>query len=58
MVSHFKSRWGIDKNLYALSIKNQRDFLAKILQNKESVYRELKRGNIVERFQRKTDDNI
>jgi len=58
MIPHFKSRWGIDKNLYALSIKNQRKFLGKILQNKESVYSELKRGNIVERFQRKTDNNI
>ena len=31
MVSHFNSRWGIPRNLYALAIQEQKDFLHKIL---------------------------
>jgi hypothetical protein len=58
MVPHFKARWGIDKNLYIRSIENQRDFLGKILKNKESVYRKLKRDNIVEKIQCKSDNDI
>jgi len=54
MVPHFKSRWGIDKNLYIQSIENQRNFLKKVLTDKNvSLYRELKRGGIVQQLRRK-----
>ncbi len=54
MVPHFKARWGIDENLYILSLENQRTFLEEILADKNiSVYRELKRSKIVEKVRRK-----
>jgi len=54
MIPHFKARWGIDENLYILSLENQRKFLEKILADKNiSVYRELKRSKIVEKVRRK-----
>ncbi|MBW2466807.1 MAG: hypothetical protein JRF02_05850 [Deltaproteobacteria bacterium] len=57
MLPHFKARWGIDKNLYVLSIENQRKFLEKIIADKDtSIYRELKRGNIVEQVRKKFGD--
>jgi hypothetical protein len=50
MVPHFKARWGIDQNLYILSLKNQRSFLEKILADKNtSIYQELKRSDIVQK---------
>lgn len=54
MVPHFKARWGINENLYILSMKNQRRFLEKILADENrSVYQELKRSNIVQMVRRK-----
>ena len=54
MVPHFKARWGIDENLYTLSLENQRAFLEKILADKNiSVYRELKRSKIVQKVRHK-----
>ena len=58
MVPHFKARWGIKENLYVLSLKKQRTFLEKILADgNRSVYRELKRSNIVEDVRRKFGNN-
>jgi hypothetical protein len=57
MVPHFKARWGINENLYILSLENQRNFLEKIMTDKDkSVYQELKRENIVEEVRRKFGD--
>ena len=57
MVPHFKARWGINENLYILSLENQRKFLEKIMKDKDkSVYQELKRENIVEEVRRKFGD--
>jgi hypothetical protein len=54
MVPHFKARWGIDENLYILSLENQRKFLEKILADKNiSVYQELKRSSIVQQVRQK-----
>lgn len=54
LVPHFKSRWQIDENLYTRSITNQRNFLKKILKDKSiSIYRALKRGNLVQEARRK-----
>jgi hypothetical protein len=54
MVPHFKSRWDIKKNLYILSLENQCKFLKKILTDKnKSVYKELKRGNIIQQARKK-----
>jgi hypothetical protein len=54
MVPHFKSRWDIDENLYLLSLQNQRNFLEKVLAEKNiSVYEELKRDNIVQKVRQK-----
>jgi len=50
MVPHFKARWGIDQNLYILSLENQRSFLEKILADKNtSIYQTLKRSDIVQK---------
>jgi hypothetical protein len=54
MVPHFKSRWGIDENLYILSLENQRDFLEKILKDKNiSIYHELKRNDLAQKARSK-----
>lgn len=54
MVSHFKSRWNVDGNLYIDSLQNQRKFLEKILtNNNKSIYEELKRDNIVHEVRKK-----
>jgi hypothetical protein len=54
MVPHFKSRWNMEENLYILSLENQRKFLKNILADKnKSVYKELKRGNIIQLVRRK-----
>ena len=54
MVPHFKARWGIDENLYILSLENQRKFLEKILADKNiSVYQKLKRSSIVQQVRQK-----
>lgn len=54
MVPHFTARWGITENLYTLSLNNQRKFLEKILASEDlSIYRELKRSNIVEQVREK-----
>jgi len=54
LVPHFKSRWDIEENLYILSLENQRKFLKKILSDKnKSLYKELKRGNIIQLMRRK-----
>jgi hypothetical protein len=54
MVPHFKSRWNLEENLYILSLENQRKFLKNILADKnKSVYKELKRGNIIQLVRRK-----
>jgi hypothetical protein len=57
MVPHFKARWGINENLYILSLENQRKFLEKIMADKDkSVYQELKRENIVQKVRQKFGD--
>ncbi len=54
MVPHFKARWGIEENLYILSLENQRKFLERILADKDiSVYQELKRSKIVHKVRQK-----
>jgi hypothetical protein len=54
MVPHFKSRWNIEKNLYIISLQNQRKFLEKILADKNiSIYQKLKRNNIVQDVRKK-----
>jgi len=54
MIPHFKSRWGIEDNLYITSLKNQCAFLKKTLADKnKSVYKELKRENIIQMARRK-----
>jgi len=54
MVPHFKTRWDIHENLYVISVKKQWDFLEKILTDKnKSIYRELKRDNIVQKVRKK-----
>ena len=54
MVPHFKVRWGIDENLYILSLENQHTFLKKILTNKDiSIYQALKRDNLMEKLRRR-----
>ena len=54
MIPHFKTRWGINENLYILSLENQRKFLEKIMADKnKSIYRELKRDNIVQKVRQK-----
>ena len=54
MAPHFKTRWGISENLYTRSLENQRKFLEKIMADKnKSIYRELKRENIVHEVRRK-----
>jgi len=54
MVPHFKSRWGIDENLYHLSLENQQRFLKKILANKNlSVYQTFKRNNMMQKLRMK-----
>ena len=62
MVSHFKARWGINENLYTRSLRNQRTFLEKILADENrSIYRELKRSDIVRKVRRKfggTDPDV
>ncbi len=57
MVPHFKVRWGINENLYIISLENQRKFLEKIMKdNNKSVYQELKRDNIVKKVRQKFGD--
>ena len=57
MVPHFKARWDINENLYILSLEKQRDFLERILKDKNlSIYQELKRGNIVKEVRQKFGD--
>jgi hypothetical protein len=57
MVPHFKARWGINENLYILSLKNQHKFLEKIMTDEnKSVYQELKRENIVQKVRQKFGD--
>jgi hypothetical protein len=57
MAPHFKARWGINENLYILSLENQRKFLEKILANKKtSIYQELKRNDIVRKVRQKYGD--
>ena len=54
MIPHFKARWGINENLYVLSLENQRRFLEKIMVDKnKSIYQELKRDNIVTKVRQK-----
>ena len=54
MIPHFKARWGINENLYIISLENQRRFLKKIMTDKnKSVYQELKRENIVQQVRQK-----
>jgi hypothetical protein len=54
MLPHFKARWGINENLYILSLENQRKFLEKILADTNiSIYQELKRSKIVQKVRRK-----
>jgi len=51
---HFKARWGIDEDLYHVSLERQRRFLENILTaGDKSIYQELKRGNIVQEVRRK-----
>lgn len=57
MIPHFKDRWNIHKNLYSLSLENQRNFLEKVLAEQDiSVYQELKRSNIVHEVRQKFGD--
>jgi transcriptional antiterminator len=57
MAPHFIARWGINENLYILSLENQRKFLEKILTNKKtSIYQELKRNDIVRKVRQKYGD--
>lgn len=57
MIPHFKSRWGIAENLYTLSLENHRNFLEKILQDKNvSIYRVLKRDNLAQKALSKWGD--
>ena len=54
MIPHFKKRWDIDSNLYIESLSRQRDYLKKVLaDDSKSVYKELKRDNIVEEVRKK-----
>jgi hypothetical protein len=54
MLPHFKARWGINENLYILSLENQRKFLEKILADTNiSIYQELKRSSIVQKVRQK-----
>ncbi len=51
MTSHFTLRWNIEENMYQRSIKKQRDYLQKILDNPDSdPLNHLKRGGIVEKI--------
>ena len=54
MVPHFRARWSINENLYIISLENQRQFLEKIMTDKnKSIYQELKRDNIVKKVRQK-----
>lgn len=54
MRAHFQERWGIDEDLYASAIENQRDYLREILSQTDTDPRDhLKRDGIVERIQNK-----
>ena len=54
MAAHFEARWDINENLYTISVKNQRNYLEKILAGKDtSLYQELKRDNIVQEVRKK-----
>ena len=54
MKPHFKARWDINEDPYLRSVENQRHFLESILADKDrSIYRELKRGKIVETVRQK-----
>jgi len=54
MVPHFNARWGINENLYTTALGNQRNFLEKVLANKDiSIYQELKRSKIVQEVRQK-----
>lgn len=57
MVPHFKARWDTDENIYVLSFIKQRSFLERVLADKNtSIYKELKRDNIVEQVRKKFGD--
>jgi hypothetical protein len=57
MIPHFKARWDINENLYVISVKNQQDFLERVLAKKDkSIYQELKRNNILEQVRKKFGD--
>lgn len=50
LVPHFESRWDIAENLYIKSLENHRDYLAKILQDKNiSIYSDLRRDNLAQK---------
>lgn len=52
MLTHFKKRWDIDKDLYANAIKKNRDYLEFILNNHEKEHREfLRREDIVKKLE-------
>jgi hypothetical protein len=52
LISHFKERWGINKDIYAISIEKNMKYLNYILQHHEHEYRScLKRGGIVQQLE-------
>ncbi len=54
MVPHFNARWGINENLYTISLGNQRNFLEQVLADDDiSIYQELKRSKIVQEVRQK-----
>lgn len=56
MISHFASRWDIQKNLYHKAIEKQRDYLNQILGMQNSDPRDhLKRGEIINKIRKKSE---
>jgi hypothetical protein len=56
MIEHFKARWDINKDLYAMAIQKNRSYLEYILKNHENEHRDfLRRDNIVKRL---NDDGL
>jgi hypothetical protein len=52
LVSHFKERWDINKDIYVVSIEKNMKYLNHILLHHENEYRScLKRGGIVQRLE-------
>lgn len=51
LIHHFRGRWGIDADLYAVAIERNRDYLRYLLDNHRKEHREyLRRGNIVSKL--------